>query len=292
MSILKQHQKAYTIHEQIINLKEKGLIIQDENYAVQILSDISYFRLIKAFSLGLKEKNGNYYENITFEKIVNLYLFNSNFRQILFPQIEKIEINLRARVSNYFSEKYGVLGYLDPANFTNKDYHSKFIEDINIEIKRNAKSPFVKNFRGNYESGNLPLYALLEIVSFGSLSKLYKNMKNDDKKNIALTFNVPYTYLESWMECISYLRNICAHYGRIYNARLVKTPQLYKEHTKLGVKNNKIFGILVCMKELLSNDNKKWKQFVGEIVMLTEKYEEVELNTMGFPGNWQEILNS
>ena len=49
-------------------------------------------------------------------------------------------------------------------------------------------------------------------------------MLNKDKKAIAKSFGVGYTYFESWLESISYVRNICAHYGRIYNAELSKTP--------------------------------------------------------------------
>lgn len=45
------------------------------------------FRLIKAYSLNLKPKNGEYHEGVTFGQIVELYLFNANFRQILFPEI-------------------------------------------------------------------------------------------------------------------------------------------------------------------------------------------------------------
>ena len=78
-----------SIDEQINNLKEIGLIIEDESYAKKILNDISYFRLIKAYSLNLKAKNGKYDEGITFNQIVELYLFNANLRQILFAQIER-----------------------------------------------------------------------------------------------------------------------------------------------------------------------------------------------------------
>lgn len=91
----KSNQPPMTIDEQIENLKELGLIVKDEEYARKILNDISYFRLIKAYSLNLKYKNSNYNEKVTFENIVELYLFNVIFRQILFPQIEKIEINTR-----------------------------------------------------------------------------------------------------------------------------------------------------------------------------------------------------
>jgi abortive infection bacteriophage resistance protein len=114
------------------------------------------------------------------------------------------------------------------------EYHKSFLDDIEEEIRRNAKAPFVKNFRENYEGGNLPIYALVEVFSFGTLSKFYKNMVNQDKKIVAKSFGIGYTYLESWLESISYIRNICAHYGRLYNAKLSKTPSLYKEYTQEG----------------------------------------------------------
>ena len=129
MEELKHHQPSMTIDEQINNLKSLGLIINDDIYARKILNDISYFRLIKAYSLNLKVKNGRYKDNIKFEQLVELYLFNSNFRQIIFPQIEKIEINVRCRISNYFAENYGVLGYLNSNNFVNNIYHQIFISE-------------------------------------------------------------------------------------------------------------------------------------------------------------------
>lgn len=184
MGELKQHQPPMTIDEQIENLKNIGLIVEDEEYAKRILNDISYFRLIKAYSLNLKTNEGRYRENITFKQFVDLYLFNTNFRQIIFPEIEKIEINVRCRISNYFAEKYGVLGYLKEDNFVNAKYHQEFMKDIQEEIRRNSKAPFVKNFRVNYAGGMLPIYALVEVFSFGTLSKFYKRLKRGHRSII------------------------------------------------------------------------------------------------------------
>lgn len=285
----KRHQPPMKIDEQIENLKEKGLIVKDEEYAKRILNDISYFRLIKAYSLNLKAKNGNYYEGITFEQIVDLYLLNAGFRQILFPQIEKIEIDLRCKIGNYFAEKYGVLGYLEADNFSDQRYHDIFLQDAEEEVRRNSKTPFVRNFRMNYEGGKLPVYALVEVFSFGTLSKFYKNLLNQDKKAVAGMLGVGYTYLESWLESISYVRNICAHYGRLYNAKLTKTPRLYKEYSKKGIANNRIFGVLLCMKALRKRDI-YWNIFVEQIDALFEKYEDADITTMGFPCDWRELL--
>ena len=219
---------------------------------------------------------------------MELYLFNANFRQVIFPEIEKVEINVRCRIANYFAELYGVLGYLEADNFVNAEYHKMFLNDIE-EIRRNFKAPFVKNFHDNYEGGNLPIYALVEILSFGTLSKFYKNMKNQDKKSIAKSFGVGYTYFESWLESISYVRNICAHYGRLYNAKLSKTPILYKEYSEAGIGNNRIFGVLLCLKHLLKS-NGHWNLFLDKIELLFDKYESVDIKTMGFTENWKELL--
>ena len=288
----KAQQPSLTIDEQIANLRSKQLVIEDVDYARVVLNDISYFRLIKAYSLGLKEKNGNYYEGIRFENIVQLYLFDSNFRQVLFPQIEKVEINLRCRLSNYFSDKYGVLGYEEESHFAvSTDVFQAFYTETQNEINRNSRKPFIKNFKGNYVDGKVPLYALVEVMSFGTLSKFYKNMNSEDKKNIALAYGLRYPYLESWLENLSYVRNICAHYGRLYNAKMTKTPRLYKQHAKEGIPNNRIFATLTILKYLLPSD-RHWRDFIQTLEILTEKYPSVRRHCIGFPQDWAALLST
>lgn len=206
MGELKQHPLPMTIDEQIENLKSLDLIIENEEYAKKILNDISYFRLIKAYSLGFKPKNGKYEEGVTFEQIVELYLFNANFRQVTFAEIEKIEVNVRCRIANYFAEVYGVLGYMEPQNFVDEEYHRAFMADIEEEVRRNSK-----------------------------------------------------------------------------------TPILYKEYTQAGIGNNRMFGVLLCIKQILKND-KHWNLYVDQIELLIDKYEKVDVKTMGFPDDWKKLL--
>lgn len=289
MSDKKKHQPALSVEAQIDNLRKIGLTIENEEYAKAILNDISYFRLIKAYSLGLKPKNGNYYDGVTFEQIVELYLFNANFRQLLFAEIEQIEINLRCRIANYHSSKRGIFGYIDPTFFKSAKYHADTLKEINKEIRRNSKAPFIKNFKENYDPPEIPMYAAVEVFSLGTLSKFFKNMVSEDKKAIAKTYGVTYTYLESWFESIAYVRNICAHYGRLYNAKLSKTPQMYREYSNKGISSIRIFGILCCMKHILPNDQ-HWRDFVQSIQDLFFKYPAVDRKSMGFPDDWMMVL--
>ena len=53
---LKEQQSPLNVDEQIENLKSLKLEIPDEKFAREFLNDVSYFRFIKAYSLGLKPK--------------------------------------------------------------------------------------------------------------------------------------------------------------------------------------------------------------------------------------------
>ena len=115
-------------------------------------------------------------------------------------------------------------------------------------------------------------------------------MKGEDKKAIALQYGLSYTYLESGIEHLAFVRNICAHYGRLYNAKFPKTPDLYREYTRNGIGNQRIYATLICLRHLLPN-NDHWTRFIGEIGMLINDFPCVNIQYMGFPGAvWGEYL--
>ncbi len=209
-------------------------------------------------------------------------------RHILFSLIEHIEVYLRTVITNYFSLKYGNFGYKDISNYKKKNYQISTLKELEKEIKRNKKSPFIQNFKENYEGGEIPFYAAIEVASFGTLSKMYKNMENEDKSEIAKTFSVDYTYLESWIENLSYVRNICAHYGRLYGAKLTKTPKLYREYLRQGISNNTIFASIINLKILANQEY--YEKFHSDLLDIINKYPTVELKNLGFIEKWESIL--
>ena len=158
-----------------------------------------------------------------------------------------------------------------------------------ITINRNDKSPYIVNFKNNYKESKIPFYAAIELFSFGMLSRFYSNLKNEDKKIIAKTgFNVGYTYFESWIQSIAFVRNICAHYGRLYNFKLIKPPNLYKEYS--GIDNYRVFAVILCLKTLI-DDKMLWQTFVDELNSLVELYSSsINLNYIGFVDDWYELL--
>ena len=63
---MKRHQQPLSVEDQIENLKAIGLTINDEAKAKELLNDISYYRIIKGYSFGLKDQNGVYIKGVSF----------------------------------------------------------------------------------------------------------------------------------------------------------------------------------------------------------------------------------
>lgn len=113
-------------------------------------------------------------------------------------------------------------------------------------------------------------------------------MENEDKKEIAKEFEVDYIYLEFWIENLSYVRNICAHYGRLYVAKLTKTPKLYREYLRQGISNNSIFASIINLNILAEDDY--YDKFHGDLLEIINKYPSVELKHLRFMEKWAIII--
>lgn len=113
-------------------------------------------------------------------------------------------------------------------------------------------------------------------------------MENEDKKEIAKEFDVDYIYLESWIENLSYVRNICAHHGRLYGAKLTKTPKLYREYLRQDISNNTIFASIINLKILANREY--YEKFFSDLLEIINKYPSVELKRLGFIENWESII--
>lgn len=274
-----------TYNEQIEHLIKKGLIIADKHFAEETLSDINYYRMIDAYSLDLIDKcTDTYIENTSFEDILGLYLFDIELRQIMSELLEEFEIKFRTKVAYFIGQKYGPLGYLDKNNFKDEEHFNEFIDAFNREKDYQSKSPIIKHHNEVYD-GQLPIWACIEVLSFGTISKLYANMKTEDQDYIAFDFGAKPVYLRSWVRSFVEVRNICAHYGRLYNKVLLATPKLYNS---MHFTNTRVFAVLFLLKNYCSKE--KWKRCLDRLYNAFKNHSSVNNYRMGFPRNWQELL--
>ncbi|HOU84785.1 MAG TPA: Abi family protein [Spirochaetota bacterium] len=303
---MKYKKDPKTIQQQIELLKERGLSFNNEKEAESILSSVSYYRL-SAYFLTFQHKDGThaFKPNATFNYAYNTYLFDGELRHILFNAIETIEIALKARMINLLSIEYGSLWYINNIYFFNKEWHADCLEIIKKDIN-NSKEVFIEHYRSKYSDPEMPpAWIALEVVSLGTISKMYKNLlKGKIKTEIAKSFGLPVDVFSSWIETLAYVRNLCAHHSRVWNRILVKKPILpnrvknkwvtlpfqmktvddtnENEHLKI-----RIYPVLCLIQYLIRTiDNKN--SIFNEMKSCLTMYPTVPISYMGFPDNWVE----
>lgn len=277
-----------TIKAQIEKLKSRGCVIDDEERAKFVLSNINYYRLVHYFSVFL-DKNGSYKDGTTFEKVMRVYDFDRLLRSLLLTALEEVEISMRAHVSNYHALKYGALGYLNESTFDFHHNHKYFISKIDRLVETNTGEAMVSHHMKKY-GGSFPLWVIMELFSFGMLNTFYADLKTDDKKAIAdEAFDVSYRCVEDWLYCLSDLRNACAHYNRLYANVLENIPKQPGDyHRPL---TNSVYDHILILKRLYPRDDAWRTTFLMRLEMLLMEYADVvELEHIGFPDDWREEL--
>ncbi len=136
----------------------------------------------------------HYKSGSTFAQAINLYLFDKELRQLIFKAIQDIEISLRTKMIQVFSMEYGAFWFMDSSLFKNTGFFEGCLDNIKKEVSR-SNEDFIKEYSENYTSPILPpVWKTLEVVSFGTFSKLFCLFKDTRlKKQVAREFGLPNT---------------------------------------------------------------------------------------------------
>lgn len=283
-----------TYEEQIRNLQERhGLVIDDPVKAKEILKTVNYYRL-SAYGIDLLDKKTDKYRDGTsLEQIYSLYQFDSRLRNIISPVIEFVEVKLRSSIAYHLAIKYGAECYRNRAFFdpwvsgvTGKDMFDYFNEHVNEEIKKQSKKPMVVHHVQKY-GGHFPIWVVVELLSLGTLSTLYSLMKREDQKVIAQRFNTGYAYVKSWFAALVEIRNICAHYGRLYNMPLDSLAKLSPKESQYA--NSRLFTDCLALKYIMKGES-IWNIFILNLRAIIDECTNVNLKCIGFPENWESLL--
>src|SRR5690606_35659028 len=285
-----------TIQEQIDLLKSRNLAFHDEANAPHFLANISYYRL-KGYWWEMQDDKVNHHfkPGSYFEDVIDLYNFDRHFRLIVFNAIERIEVALRTKMIYHISLTKGPEWYLDSKLFPNKKYFSDFQTKIHSELSESREEFIVKHYE-NHPNDNPESWKALEVLTLGSLSKLYRNLNHQlpEKNQIAKEFGLyNQKYLSSWLITITLVRNIIAHHGRLWNRVIIN---------KYDWPDKSIAPIL----RLIANSNQRRKLFPSlaasmdlnnfivarhhiktERMRLVEEFSQVPMYKIGITLGWE-----
>ncbi|KLE08930.1 Abi family protein [Aliarcobacter butzleri] len=304
LQTLKNQQNTYqkehkTFEEQLKLLKERGLIISNEKYVLIKLQHINYYRLSAYFLPFQHPKNSEnknkFLPNTTFEDIIKLYYFDTELRKIIFEAIEVIEIYLRTQIAYHHSKSYDAFGYLNIKNLReNKQTEFDELHQDILKEKERSKEVFIRHFKTKYNTTDLPIWTVVEIISFGSLSKLFMILQEKEQNEVISCMGaINKVVFFKWFKALSSVRNACAHHSRLWNKTLgvsFEVPNNNQAFKELSNSKNKIFFALSVIEYILTCIGEDEIEFKAKIKSLIKRYPQIDIKKMGFIEKWENNL--
>ena len=270
-------------------------MIADRGKLVRYLREVSYYRL-SAYWYPFREETGdNLKPGTSIDIVWRYYTFDRQLRLVVMDAIERVEVALRTQMVNMFTLAYGPFGHIDHQRMAGipEEEHHAFLKTIRTETEK-SKETFAMHFKQKYaEERDLPLWMACELMSFGTMLTFYKSMEKHMQKALAKEYKIQPAVLQSWLTTLNYIRNICAHHGRLWNRELAIKPYIPRDNmewrTPVDVFNfqGRIYSVATILKYLLSfiAPQSKWPVRFEENLL---RHPIIPIHEMGFPVNWKE----
>ncbi len=287
--------QAQNITEQILLLQKRGVFINNLTFAQQVLETVSYYRF-SAYLFPFRKNDGSddYIAGTTFETCWQYYRFDRRLRVCIIDAIERVEVATKTKIVNLLATKYGPFAYRDSTIFAfplNKARYSELLNFVDNETQK-SKEEFVNHFRQTYDTANgLPIWMAVEVMTFGNMLTLFRLLKKQDKQAIAKSFGTNEKLFESWLTNLNYIRNVCAHHGRLWNRQLAVNPLIPEKDDKwheqtYPVNANRIYSTLCILKTLLDSiaPQSNWKH---RFYSLLNEFPMIHRVSMALPDNFE-----
>lgn len=277
-----------TYKEQILKLKGHGFVVDNEEQAIEFLKNVNYYRL-SAYFLPFKRPN-EVANDIPFSKLISIYRFDSRMRLWVLAVIEDIEQYAKTQIAYHIAHEYGAEAYLNEDIFSQKHKHKNFLSKLEDHKKENRKNPVLIHHNKRYK-GRIPIWAIVEFFSIGSLSVFYADLKIRDRKYIAKNgFSTGQKQLVSWLRVTTELRNRCAHFARLYFWNFHSVPKSDKHNSKQM--DNTLFSQIFMLK-LLHPMKEEWNRHLKNLIDLIDEFsQEIDLDHIGFKTDWKSVLEN
>lgn len=288
--------KPLTFDEQIIQLQTHGMVIPNANQAIDVLKTINYYRFTGyAIQFRKDPHDSDFRKGITFEEIYSIYLFDTDLRDLLRKYLEIVEVYYRTQIAYNFSISNCLQPpheqHYAPSFFENPKGHQEIINSLQRECSNRKDELFVQHHSSKY-GNKMPLWVIVELLSFSNLSKLYNAMKCKEKNKISTSVRTRSNILTNHLHCLSVLRNKCAHNTRLYNSVFSPPAILGRSFLKKNpqVDNSSFFAYLLVLKKRLPNSELQAK-IKNEFEALLNKYAgQIDRTLLGIPDNYLDCL--
>ncbi len=239
-----------TLDEMIGIFEERGLALDDKDIDSfrTVLYDCNYYRLsgyFRAFQVDPSHGDNRFVEGTCVDDFLTPYLMDERLRSLVFEGTSRLERTIGARFSYLLAQNDGAYSSIDENSYN--EYHT--VSDKNAALSQfpsrqsprsqlfnelcrwlsQSKEVCIRHYRRRNQP--VPIWAAVEAIPFGTLSKMLSLHKNTQVlrelyKSLGFRGREWRTCAPSAIQSMSYLRNMCAHHSRLWKREIISAPPM------------------------------------------------------------------
>lgn len=305
-----------TVGAQVDKLMERGMLVPNRSEAEQLLRRVGYYRLSgywypyrerEVQPDGTEVVGPTLSEGTTISLVMRIYEFDRELRSMMLEALENVEVALRFEIGHTLGRR-SIFAHRDPTcldpSFSRASgeavtsAHSEWLEEFDKQEERSQEA-FALHFRKKYGE-HFPVWAATEVMTFGTLTRLYSGAQQADRELIATKLDVvtasgrgDASLFSNWLNHLRHIRNLCAHHSRLWNrvlsVELSETRGIAELADLNGLGRSRVYGTITVLAFLLAriSPDDDWQARVRK--MIEERTTELSLNlgSLGFPPAWE-----
>ena len=286
------------------------MVLADADRAMRYLRHIGYYRLSAYVRSFESVQRDVLRPGTTFDDVLSLYIFDRKLRLLMLDALERVEVAVRASLSDQLSRAGGPHWFQDQRHFRTADVHRRLLKDVDQlvadQLRRQAEQPrgpdtflgALEHYVTHYGSPSRPpTWVVFEELSFGSVRAVYADLADRTVQHaIAGSLGLRSDVLTSWLLTYLRVRNICAHHSRLWNRGLGVNPAIPKSSSirwladrdlfaREAWRRQRLFPVIVSLQTVLHTiaPGSTWAWRLQDVL---EEHPDVPRAAMGFPRDW------
>lgn len=270
---------------------EKNLIINNEDFADEVIRKLSYYDLVngskEVFINKCPDGKEIFKENTTIEDLYNFHIINDEFQNIIVRRLFMVETLFKNELAYILAREFGV----DTKDYLDKMNYRKYIKRKSNKIKvENVLKKIINDIKKmgyptkHYltKHNHIPPWILLKNVEFHTAIQIYEGLNKTEKEYVSdrligNSINYKTGIIKNMLNISRLYRNEIVHnykfltYKDHVNVSVTGIRTLVPSEMLVPKSNGKdVYTVILCILILLDSDRLRLS-FINDIVTFTEQ---------------------
>lgn len=232
--------KPFKTYEELLGLlTDRNVIIENNSFTIDCLSDYSYYDLINGYkNLYPIGKDDKFLIPVPFTEFYLLHNFDIALNNVILKYILLVEKSFKSKLSYIVSQNYGVQTDLEGTSNVNKsDYlcrehyikpkmRNNILKSIKEKALERKDSLSVKHYLEHHN--HLPCWILINSIPLGLAIKWYSILGSNEKQYITekliksekISIEEKKEFLKNALDILKQYRNNIAHGHKVFSSSI------------------------------------------------------------------------